>query len=404
MAKHLFLEQVSEQLAEMKNASLFKDETILDSPQDINVITSENKRMINFCANNYLGLSNHPALITAAKKALDDYGLGMSSVRFICGTQTPHKALEQAMADFSGTEDCILYSSCFDANGGLFETLLTAQDAIISDTLNHASIIDGIRLCKAKRYRFKHQDIEDLSQQCAQARADGARHILIATDGVFSMDGVIADLATMHRIAEKHGALLMVDDCHATGFVGSQGRGTAEYCNVFGKIDIITGTFGKALGGASGGYVCASKPIVEMLRQRSRPYLFSNAMAPSITAASLAAVRYVQAHPECIQQLQHNTNVMRDGLKNIGYRLIPGTHPIIPIMLGDAVLAKKLSQALLSRGILAIDFSYPVVPKNQARIRLQMSAAHTEAQMAASLSVFSELATTFNIHPDNIEV
>lgn len=397
MHDHRFIQDITEQLEHMQESSLYKDEIVLSGPQDMCIKTEKNMAMINFCANNYLGLSNHPTLIDAAKTALDDYGLGMSSVRFICGTQTPHKQLEQKLAKFSGTEDCILYSSCFDANGGLFETLLTAEDAILSDTLNHASIIDGIRLCKATRYRYRHGDMAHLEACCQEARHKGAKTLMIATDGVFSMDGTIANLKHICDIAKKYNAITMIDDCHATGFLGETGRGTAEHCGVLGQIDIITGTFGKALGGASGGYVCAAKPVVAMLRQRSRPYLFSNAMAPCMTVAALAALNYIHSHPECIAQIQRNAKTMRQGLQALGYTILPGEHPIIPVMLGDAALAKSLSKALIDNGILAIDFSYPVVPKDQARIRLQMSAAHTDEHIAHSLTVFGKLAKQFHI-------
>ena len=378
-------------------AHLYKSEIVIDSPQAAQIITQNHSEILNFCANNYLGLSNHPEMIQAAQSAADTYGFGLSSVRFICGTQTLHKDLEAALSHFIGTEDTILYSSCFDANGGLFETLLNAEDAIISDQLNHASIIDGVRLCKAQRYRYAHNDMVDLKQQLEAARTSGARFILIATDGVFSMDGTLANLQGICDLADQYDALVMIDDCHATGFLGKQGRGTHEHCDVMDRIDIITGTLGKALGGASGGYVCSRRPIIEMLRQRSRPYLFSNALAPMITAASLKALELVQNMPELRMQLSDNTSYFRAALTDLGFTILPGIHPIIPVMFGDAGLAKTFSESLLKQGVLAINFSFPVVPQGQARIRLQMSAAHTRSQLDQALKAFKHTASTLNL-------
>ena len=397
MSKKHFFDCIQSQLRDMEHNALLKTETVITSPQGISIENAGEKDIINFCANNYLGLSNHPAIVAAAHAGLDRYGFGMSSVRFICGTQLPHKELEEKLADFTGTEDCILYSSCFDANGGLFETLLSAEDAVISDQLNHASIIDGIRLCKAKRYRYLNNDMANLRQQCQQAKDDGARHLLIATDGVFSMDGTFANLAGICDIADEFQALVMIDDCHATGFIGNQGRGTPEHCGVMGRIDIITGTLGKALGGASGGYICARNEIVELLRQKSRPYLFSNALAPAITTASIAAIDYIQAHPELLATIKENTQVMRQSLSALGFNIIKGEHPIIPIMFGDAELSKRVSEDLFKHSILAVNFCYPVVPKNKARIRLQVSAAHTSDHIKKTLDVFALIAEKYQI-------
>ena len=397
MSNALFDAHLNILLSDLKQEHLYKTEQLIKTPQSTQIALQSGSEMINFCANNYLGLANHPMMISAAQSALQSYGFGMASVRFICGTQTLHQTLESELSHFIGTEDTILYSSCFDANAGLFETLLTHEDAIISDALNHASIIDGIRLCKAKRYRYQHNDMQDLEQQLQQAQKDGARFILIVTDGVFSMDGTIANLSEICKLAQQYAALTMIDDCHSTGFLGDHGRGTHEHCNVMGQIDIITGTLGKALGGASGGYVCSRAPIIEYLRQRSRPYLFSNALAPSITAASLKALELIKTTPELSQRLFENTQYFRTQLTQMGFNILPGIHPIIPVMFGEAELAKRFSQTLISKGILAIDFSFPVVPKNQARIRLQMSAVHTSDQLERALGIFKQTAQELNI-------
>ncbi|MCW9028785.1 MAG: glycine C-acetyltransferase, partial [Kangiella sp.] len=371
-----FLKHIQHNIDDVKEAGLYKKERVIDSQQaaDIHVTTGED--VLNFCANNYLGLANSPELIKAGQEALDEYGYGMASVRFICGTQKVHKDLEKRISDFLGMEDTILYSSCFDANGGLFETLLDPEDAVISDALNHASIIDGVRLCKAKRYRYANNDMSDLEKQLKQAEADGARYKLIVTDGVFSMDGIIADLKSVCDLADKYNALVMVDDSHAVGFIGEKGKGSHEFCDVMGRVDIITGTLGKALGGASGGYTSASKEVVEWLRQRSRPYLFSNTLAPVIAAASLKVLDMLENGDELRQKLRHNSEYFRKKMTALGFELVPGEHPIIPVMLGDASLASKFADMMLKEGIYVIGFSFPVVPKGQARIRTQMSAAH----------------------------
>ncbi len=365
---------IQEQLDQIKQDGLYKHERIINSPQGAGIQVASG-RVLNFCANNYLGLANHPAVVQAAKDSLDQWGYGLSSVRFICGTQDIHTQLEQQLSQFLGMDDTILYSSCFDANGGLFETLLTAEDAIISDALNHASIIDGVRLCKAQRFRYKTCDMQDLESKLQEARS--CRHRLIATDGVFSMDGTIARLKEICDLADKYQALVMVDDSHAVGFMGAHGRGTHEHCDVMGRVDIITGTLGKALGGASGGYTSARKEIVEMLRQRSRPYLFSNTVAPTIVTASLKVLELLAEATDLRDRLHANTALFRRELTKAGFNIIPGEHPIVPIMLGDAVLAHKMADQLLEEGIYVIGFSYPVVPKGAARIRVQISAAHT---------------------------
>jgi glycine C-acetyltransferase len=373
-------------LDEIRAAGLYKAERVIGTPQRAAVRVGSGGDVLNFCANNYLGLADHPALVAAAHDALDKWGFGMASVRFICGTQEPHKQLEAKLSEFLGTDDTILYSSCFDANGGLFETLLTDQDAVISDELNHASIIDGVRLCKARRYRYKNRDMDDLERQLKDA-AD-ARYRLIATDGVFSMDGYLAPLDQICDLAERYDALVMVDDSHAVGFTGPTGRGTPELFGVTDRVDVVTGTLGKALGGASGGYVSGRAEIVEMLRQRSRPYLFSNSLAPSITAASLAALELLSSSGELLDRLRENTTLFRTRMTEEGFDLLPGEHPIIPVMIGDAALAGKLADLLLEQGIYVIGFSYPVVPHGKARIRTQMSAAHSTEDVNRAVDAF----------------
>lgn len=381
-----FIEHLNTELDGLRDAGLFKEERVITSPQRAAIQIVDGREVINFCANNYLGLADHPELLAVARDAINKYGYGMASVRFICGTQDVHKTLEARLSAFLGTEDTILYSSCFDANGGLFETLLGPQDAIISDQLNHASIIDGVRLCKAQRFRYKSGDMEDLERQLQAA--DGARFKLIATDGVFSMDGTIADLASICDLADKYQAMTMIDDCHSTGFLGDSGRGTAEHCGVLGRIDIITGTLGKALGGASGGYTSGRKEIVAWLRQRSRPYLFSNTLAPVIAATSLRALDLIEHDDSLRRKLWDNTAHFRAGLESMGFTIVPGQTPIIPVMLGDARLASTMADKLLDHGIYVIGFSYPVVPKGQARIRTQMSAAHDRAHLDRALEAF----------------
>ncbi|WP_370557186.1 glycine C-acetyltransferase [Edwardsiella tarda] len=383
-----FYQQLTQQLETTRADGLYKNERIITSAQQAEIAVADGSHVLNFCANNYLGLANHPALIAAAKAGMDSHGFGMASVRFICGTQDSHKALEQQIATFLGMEDAILYSSCFDANGGLFETLLGPEDAIISDALNHASIIDGVRLCKARRYRYANNDMAELKSRLKQARAEGARHILIATDGVFSMDGVIADLKSICDLADEYGALVMVDDSHAVGFVGSHGRGTHEYCGVMGRVDIITGTLGKALGGASGGYTAARKEVVEWLRQRSRPYLFSNSLAPSIVAASMQVLTLLAQGDALRARLWDNARLFREKMTAAGFTLVGADHAIIPVMLGDAKLAQRFADLLLQEGIYVTGFFYPVVPQGQARIRTQMSAAHTPAQIEQAVDAF----------------
>lgn len=389
-----FLNKLAEQTEELKSNGLFKKERIITSPQQ-SKIESEGKSVINLCANNYLGLSNHPRLIEAAKGALDSHGFGLSSVRFICGTQDVHKQLEAKISSFLGMEDTILYSSCFDANGGLFETLLGPNDAIISDSLNHASIIDGVRLCKAKRFRYANNDMEDLEAKLKEAQ--GADHILIATDGVFSMDGYIANLKAICDLADKYGAMVMVDDSHAVGFVGEKGRGTHEYCDVMGRIDIITGTLGKALGGASGGYTSGKKEIVAWLRQRSRPYLFSNSLAPTIAATSLEVLTLLEEDDQLRKTLRENSLYFREKMEALGFKLLEGEHPIIPVMLGDAKLASDMADALLEEGVYVIGFSFPVVPKGEARIRTQMSAAHTKEDLQTAVDAFEKVGRKLGV-------
>jgi glycine C-acetyltransferase len=380
------------QLETIRDSGTYKNERVLLSPQAAHIRSngkSGGREVLNLCANNYLGLADHPEVLRAAHEALDKWGYGLASVRFICGTQELHKELEAKLSTFLGTEDTILYSSCFDANGGLFETLLSTEDAVISDELNHASIIDGIRLCKAQRFRYKNNDMADLEAKLKEAQS--ARFRLIATDGVFSMDGTIADLKSICDLADKYNALVMVDDSHAIGFMGSRGRGTHEYCDVMGRVDIITGTLGKALGGASGGYTSGRKEIIELLRQRSRPYLFSNTLAPAIAGASLKVLGLLEASTELRDKLEANTSYFRAGIEKIGYDIVPGTHPIVPIMLGDAALASRVADALLEESVYVIGFSYPVVPQGKARIRTQISAAHSKEDLDFALNAFQKV-------------
>uniref|UniRef100_UPI0036D818FC glycine C-acetyltransferase n=1 Tax=Photorhabdus sp. RM322S TaxID=3342825 RepID=UPI0036D818FC len=392
-----FYQQINEQLEQAHSEGLFKNERIITSAQNADIAVADGSHVINFCANNYLGLANHPDLIAAAKAGMDSHGFGMASVRFICGTQDTHKELEKKLAEFLGMEDAILYSSCFDANGGLFETLFGPEDAIISDALNHASIIDGVRLCKAKRYRYANNDMQELRAQLEQAKTDNARHIVIATDGVFSMDGVIADLKSICDLADEFGAMVMVDDSHAVGFVGAHGRGTHEYCDVMDRIDIITGTLGKALGGASGGYTAARKDVVEWLRQRSRPYLFSNSLAPAIVAASINVLDMLKEGDALRDRLWKNANLFREKMTAAGFTLAGADHAIIPVMLGNAKLAQEFAAELLKEGIYVTGFFYPVVPKNQARIRTQMSAAHTEEQIERAVEAFTRIGKQLKV-------
>ncbi|HDL7425102.1 TPA: glycine C-acetyltransferase [Yersinia enterocolitica] len=392
-----FYQQLEQQLKTTRAEGLYKNERIITSAQQADIAVADGRHVINFCANNYLGLANHPRLIAAAKKGMDTHGFGMASVRFICGTQDTHKELEQKLASFLGMEDAILYSSCFDANGGLFETLLGPEDAIISDALNHASIIDGVRLCKAKRYRYANNDMSELKTQLEQAKADGARHIMIATDGVFSMDGVIANLKGVCDLADEYQALVMVDDSHAVGFVGANGRGTHEYCEVMDRVDIITGTLGKALGGASGGYTAGRKEVVEWLRQRSRPYLFSNSLAPAIVAASIEVLSLLEDGAELRDRLWSNARLFREKMSAAGFTLAGADHAIIPVMLGDATLAQEFANALLKEGIYVTGFFYPVVPKGQARIRTQMSADHTPEQVERAVEAFIRIGKQLNV-------
>ena len=383
-----FADHVSQTLDEIKAQGLFKTERIITGPQNAEIPIADGRRVINLCANNYLGLADHPVLIAAAKEALDSHGFGMASVRFICGTQDIHKELEAGLTKFLGTEDTILYPSCFDANGGLFETLLGTEDAVISDELNHASIIDGVRLCKAQRYRYKNSDMADLETQLQAA--EGARFRLIATDGVFSMDGTIANLKGICDLAEKYDAMVMVDDAHAAGFIGKTGRGTPEYCGVQGRVDVITGTLGKALGGASGGYTSGRKEVVALLRQRSRPYLFSNTVAPPIVAASLKALELLTNSTELRDKLEGNTKYFRAALTERGLTIKAGTHPIVPIMLGDAALSQKFAARMLEKGVYVIGFFYPVVPHGTARVRTQVSAAHSRKELEDAVNAFAE--------------
>jgi len=389
------LDHLNTAIAELEHEGLYKDERVITSAQQAAIEVNGKETVLNFCANNYLGLSNHPRLIEAARSALSAYGFGMSSVRFICGTQDIHKTLEERISSFLGTEDTILYSSCFDANGGLFETLLNENDAVISDALNHASIIDGIRLCKAKRFRYNNNDMDDLEHQL-QAASD-CRYRLIATDGVFSMDGIIANLKGICDLADRYDALVMVDDSHAVGFIGGRGRGTPEYCGVSDRVDIITGTLGKALGGASGGYTSGRKEIVAWLRQRSRPYLFSNSLAPVIAATSIAVLNLLEESSELLERLSDNSRYFRQKMESAGFALVPGHHPIIPVMLGDAVLAQKMAARMLEKGIYVVGFSFPVVPRDQARIRTQMSAAHTKEHLDRAIEAFTEVGKELGV-------
>ena len=388
-----FYRHIDNTLQQIRDDGFFKRERLIATPQQTTLRLESGAEVINFCANNYLGLADDARLIAAAKRGLDDFGFGMASVRFICGTQTSHRDLEVAISQFLGTEDTILYGSCFDANGGLFETLLREEDAVISDELNHASIIDGVRLCKAKRFRYRNNDMADLEAQLQAADAAGARHKMIATDGVFSMDGTIANLKGICELAEKYHALVMVDDSHAVGFVGEKGRGTPEYCGVADRIDIYTGTLGKALGGASGGYIAARQQVVDLLRQRSRPYLFSNSLAPAIVTASLAVLSLLDSEEGAALRQSVNANGahFRREMGALGFNLVPGIHPIVPVMLGDAALATRMAEGLLEEGIYVIGFSFPVVPKGKARIRTQMSAAHTPEQIERAVAAFAKV-------------
>ena len=384
------LSQVQETLSEIQEAGLEKRERLIASPQDAEVTLADGSKVINVCANNYLGLSNHPEVKDAAQAAISEYGYGLSSVRFICGTQTIHRQLEEALSEYLGTEDTILYPSCFDANGGLFETLLGPEDAVISDSLNHASIIDGVRLCKAKRYRYNNNDLADLEAKLKEADEQGARHKLITSDGVFSMDGVIADLAGVHELADRYNAIVHFDECHATGFLGARGRGTHEHCGLFGKIDLTTGTLGKALGGASGGYTSGKRELIALLRQRSRPYLFSNTIAPVIAAASLKVLQILTESTELADRVKENTRYFREELNRLGFTVGGADHPIAPVMLGDAPLSQQFSAKLLEKGVYAIGFFFPVVPRDTARIRTQLSAAHSKEHLDRALEAFQE--------------
>jgi len=391
-----FYEDLSRDLEGIREDGLYKTERLISGEQDA-AITVGGQEVLNFCANNYLGLADSPELVAAAKTALDEFGFGMASVRFICGTQGQHRDLEQALAKWLGFDDSILYAACFDANGGVFEPLLNAEDAIISDSLNHASIIDGIRLCKAKRYRYANNDMADLEEKLKEATAAGARRIMIATDGVFSMDGTIANLKGICDLKDKYNALLMVDDCHATGFLGAGGRGSPEYCGVEGRVDILTGTLGKALGGAMGGFTCARQEVVDMLRQRSRPYLFSNSLAPPLVGASLKAIEVAKSGDDLRKRIKDNAAQFRAGMEEAGFTLKPGEHPIVPVMLGDANLAQEMSKKLLDEGIYVIGFFFPVVPKGQARIRTQMSAAHTPEHIDRAIAAFTKVGSELGV-------
>ncbi len=384
-----FQQHLNDQLAAIRTAGLYKPERVLTTPQQAHVGVPGRPDVLNMCANNYLGLANHPQVIAAAQEALDHWGNGLASVRFICGTQQPHKELERKIADFLGCDDAILYSSCFDANGGLFETLLGPEDAVISDELNHASIIDGVRLCKAQRLRYRNNDLADLEAKLLEAKA--ARFKMIATDGVFSMDGVIANLPGICDLAERYNALVMVDDSHSTGVLGKHGKGTHEHHGVMGRVDILTGTLGKALGGATGGYTAARKEIVELLRQRSRPYLFSNSVAPAVVGSAMAAIDLLSQSTELCDRLRENARFFRAEMTKLGFNIAPGEHPIVPIMLGDAVLAGRMAERLLELGVYVIGFSYPVVPQGKARIRVQVSAAHTRDDLEFAIKAFEQV-------------
>ena len=385
------LETFETRLQEIRDAGTWRDERIITTPQSAHVDTTARKDVLNLCANNYLGLADHPELIAAAKASYDTWGFGLASVRFICGTQQIHKNLERKIASFVGMDDAILYSSCFDANGGLFETLLTAEDAIISDELNHASIIDGVRLCRAKRYRYRNSDMEDLRTQLAAARKEGCRNIIIATDGVFSMDGYVAKLKEICDLADEFDALTMVDDSHALGFMGEHGRGTPEHCHVMGRIDIITGTFGKAMGGASGGFTAARQPIVDLLRQHSRPYLFSNTLAPAICAATIRTIELLEESTELRDRVHENARYFRSGMEKLGFDLLPGEHPIVPVMLYDPKTAQEFARRMLEKGVYVVGFCYPVVPKGKDRIRTQMSAGLTKDDIDFAVRCFGEV-------------
>lgn len=392
-----YLKKYQDELDAIREAGTYKEERIITTPQKSRIDTTTSSRVVNMCANNYLGLSDSPELIAAAKASYDKWGFGLSSVRFICGTQQVHKDLERAIADFAGTEDAILYSSCFDANGGLFETLLGPEDAIISDELNHASIIDGVRLCKAHRYRYKNNDMADLRAKLDEAKAEGCKQILIATDGVFSMDGYIANMKGICDLADEYGAMTMLDDSHAVGFMGEHGRGTAEYCGVKGRVDIITGTFGKAMGGASGGYTASHKVIVDMLRQRSRPYLFSNTLAPAICAATLKTIEMLSASTALRDKVHENARYFRAEMEKAGFDLLPGEHPIVPVMLYDAKTANEFAGRMLKKGVYVVGFCYPVVPKGRDRIRTQISAGHTKEDLDFAVQCFKEVKEEMGI-------
>ena len=385
------LKSFEQELQAIRDAGTWRNERIITTPQRSRIDTTEKPAVVNMCANNYLGLSNNPDLIAAAKASYDRWGFGLSSVRFICGTQQIHKELERKIADFAGTDDAILYSSCFDANGGLFETLLGPDDAVISDELNHASIIDGVRLCKAHRYRYKNNDMADLRAQLEAARAAGCQKIIIATDGVFSMDGYIANLKAICDLADEFDALTMVDDSHAVGFMGEHGRGTCEYCGVMGRVDIITGTFGKAMGGASGGYTAARQPIVDLLRQRSRPYLFSNTLAPAICAATLKTIELLESSTALRDKVHENARYFRAEMEKLGFDLLPGEHPIVPVMLYDPRIAQEFARRMLDKGVYVVGFCYPVVPKGKDRIRTQISAGHTKEDLDFAVKCFGEV-------------
>lgn len=389
--------KLENELKSIEEAGLFKKERVITTPQGAVIKTDDGKEVINFCANNYLGLSSHPRVIEAAKQGIDEYGYGMSSVRFICGTQTIHKTLEERISRFLGMEDTILYAAAFDANGGVFEPLFGPEDAIISDALNHASIIDGVRLCKAMRYRYAHDDMDDLEAKLMEAAKAGAEQKIIVTDGVFSMDGTIAQLDKICDLADKYEAVVMSDECHSTGFMGKEGRGVHEYRNVMGRVDIITGTLGKALGGASGGFTSGRKEIIDLLRQRSRPYLFSNTLAPSITGASIMVIDLLEKTSELRDKLMANTAYFREKMTDVGFDIIPGSHPITPIMLYDAVLSQRFAEKLLQKGIYVIGFYFPVVPKGQARIRVQISAAHEQEHLDKAIRAFTEVGRELEV-------
>ena len=390
-------EELRTTLGEIEAAGLYKRERIIVSDQQPDIRLNTGAEVINFCANNYLGLANNPEIIQAAKDGMDSHGFGLSSVRFICGTQDIHKELEAKLAEFYGTEDTILYAACFDANGGLFEVLLGEEDAIISDALNHASIIDGVRLCKAKRYRYANNDMADLKAKLDEAKADGARRIMIATDGVFSMDGIVAQIDRVCDLADEYGAMVMVDDCHASGFFGPTGRGSVEHCGAIGRVDVITSTLGKAMGGGSGGFTTGRKEIIDLLRQRSRPYLFSNTVAPAIVAASLKTLDILTRSTELRDRVEENTKYFRGKMTEAGFDIIPGVHPIVPLMLGDAKLSQDFADKVLAEGIYVIGFFYPVVPKGKARIRVQISAAHTRDHLDKAIAAFSKVGMELDV-------